>query len=233
MVRGPNLRVVLADDDVLVLAGMEALLDTVEGLTVVGQAGSLEELLDLVESVEPDVVVTDIRMPPTGVDEGVEAAQRLRDTHPEIGVVVLSQYVDPQLAYAVLDDGSRHRGYLLKEHVSDVDQLVEAIRTVAAAGSWIDTVVLDALVAARTGGVGAELRRLTARELDVLADMARGSSNAAIAQHLYIGERAVEKNVRSIFSKLGLTNDGRTNRRVQATLLYLAASNETGVGDGG
>lgn len=233
MVMRSNLRVVLADDDVLVLAGIEALLDTVDGLEVVGQAGSLGELLELVESERPDVVVTDIRMPPTGIDEGVEAARRLRHTNPEIGVVVLSQHVDPQLAYAVLEDGSRYRGYLLKEHVSDVDQLVEAVRTVATGGSWIDAVVLDALVAARSGGVGTELQRLTARELEVLAEVAKGSSNATIARHLYIGERAVEKNVRSIFAKLSLANDGETNRRVQATLLYLAASSRAEVGDGG
>lgn len=222
-----RLRVVIADDDVLVLAGIEALLDTVPGIDVVGQCGSLDELLDLVGGAgsagePPDVVLTDIRMPPGWHDEGVEAARRLRETHPDLGVVVLSQYVDPQLAYAVLEHGSRCRGYLLKEHVADVDQLVEAIRTVAAGGSWIDAVVLDALVAARSGGEGTEVDRLTAREREVLSEMASGSSNAAIAERLYIGERAVEKNVRSIFAKLGLTNDGQTNRRVTAVLLYLA-----------
>ncbi|MGI9596970.1 MAG: response regulator transcription factor [Acidimicrobiales bacterium] len=217
---------VIADDDVIVQAGVDALLETVPGMEVVGRGGSLDELLAVVEATEPDVVLTDIRMPPTMLDEGVVAARRLKESHPDVGVVLLSQYVDPGLALAVLEHGSNRRGYLLKENVANVDQLVEALRSVAGGGSYIDHLVLDALIAARSGGKGTELDRLTAREVEVLAEMAAGLSNAAIAERLYVGERAIEKNVRSIFSKFDLANDKESNRRVMAVLLYLAYTDD-------
>jgi DNA-binding NarL/FixJ family response regulator len=216
-----TIRVVLAEDNVLLREGVAKLLEREEDLEVVGTAGDLPSLLALIDAEKPDVVVTDIRMPPSGSDEGIQAAARLRREHPETGVVVLSQYAEPAYALTLLEAGSQGRAYLLKERVADVDELVSAVREVAAGGSVIDPKVVEALVSAgrRTPS---ELDRLTPRETEILAEMAQGKSNAAIAATLVLSERAVEKHTNSIFSKLGLTEEKDLNRRVKAVLLYLA-----------
>ena len=202
--------------------GIHQLVDREDDLEVVGVAATEDELLALVDELTPDVVVTDIRMPPTGTDEGVRAAARFSESHPQMGVVVLSQFASPAYAVALLDRGASGRAYLLKERVADVGQLVHAIRSVADGGSVIDPAVVDALVEARSKG-GSGLERLTPREHEVLAEIAQGKSNGAIAETLVLSERAVEKHINSIFSKLGLTEEPQTNRRVKAVLMLLAA----------
>jgi DNA-binding NarL/FixJ family response regulator len=176
-----------------------------------------------VESEKPDVVLTDIRMPPARRDEGIEAARQLRAANPEVGVVVLSQYAEPRYALALLESGSEGRAYLLKERVEDIEQLVGAIRAVAAGGSVIDPKIVEALVSAKSEAEHSPLSGLTPRELEVLREMARGRNNAAIAESLVITERSVEKYVHSIFAKLGVTWEPAVHRRVRAVLLYLAA----------
>jgi len=215
------IRVVLAEDNVLLREGVSRLLDAQEDLDLVGLAGDLPGLLDLIEREKPDVVITDIRMPPTGTDEGIQAAAALRSLHPEAGVVVLSQYAEPAYALALLAEGSEGRAYLLKERVSEVDELLTAVREVAAGGSVIDSKVVESLVAGRRGPTS-DLARLTPRESEVLGEMAQGKSNAAIAASLVLSERAVEKHTNSIFSKLGLSEERDVNRRVKAVLLYLS-----------
>ncbi len=216
-----RVRVVLAEDNALLRQGVEKLIDHQEGLDLVGTANDLPGLLALIEQVEPDVVVTDIRMPPTGTDEGVRAAAHLRQHRPGIGVVVLSQYANPEYAMALLADGSARRAYLLKESVAGVDELVRAIRTVAEGGSVVDPAVVDSLVGASSPRRPSDLDRLTARERETLSEMALGKNNAAIAASLYLSERAVEKHTNAIFSKLGLTEEADVNRRVKAVLIYL------------
>lgn len=216
-----GIRVVVADDHVLVREGMIRLIESEPDLDVVGVADGLDDLIAVVEREGPDVVVTDIRMPPTGTDEGIRAATHLRDVRPDTGVVVLSQFVSPAYALALLEKGSGGRAYLLKERVSDRRQLVEAIREVARGGSVIDPKVIEELVATRSG-VATALGHLTPRETEVLAEMAQGKSNAAIASSLFLSERAVEKHTNSIFSKLGLSEERDLNRRVKAVLLFLA-----------
>lgn len=183
-----------------------------------------DELMDAVEVHEPDVVITDIRMPPTRTDEGVRAAREIRAQHPTIGVVVLSQYVDPRYALALFDGGSSGIAYLLKERVGDIDQLTDAITRVAEGGSVLDPLVIDALVEARIRKESSHIDRLTPRETEVMAEIATGKSNAAIAETLFLSERAVEKHINSIFTKLDLPVEADTNRRVRAVLLYLAES---------
>jgi DNA-binding NarL/FixJ family response regulator len=216
------IRVVLAEDHVLFREGIHQLVDREDDLEVVGVASTEAELVALVDEQEPDVVVTDIRMPPTGTDEGVRAAARFSESHPAMGVVVLSQFASPAYAVALLDRGAAGRAYLLKERVADVGQLVNAIRSVADGGSVIDPAVVDALVEARSKS-SSGLERLTPREREVLGEIAQGKSNGAIAESLVLSERAVEKHINSIFSKLGLTEEPQTNRRVKAVLLLLAA----------
>ena len=215
------IRVVLAEDNVLLREGVSRLLDAQDDLELVGLAGDLPGLLDLIDQEKPDVVITDIRMPPTGTDEGIRAAASLRTSHPSAGVVVLSQYAEPAYALALLADGSEGRAYLLKERVSEVDELLNAVREVAGGGSVIDPKVVDSLVSGRRGPAS-DLERLTPRESEVLGEMAQGKSNAAIAASLVLSERAVEKHTNSIFSKLGLSEERAVNRRVKAVLLYLA-----------
>ncbi len=221
-----SIRVVLAEDNALLRAGVSRLLEREQGLELVGTAGDLPSLLSLVEAEEPDVVVTDIRMPPSGTDEGIQAATRLRAEHPAIGVVVLSQHAEPAYALALLSEGSEGRAYLLKERVADVDELVAAVREVAAGGSVIDPKVVESLVASTSPRTMSDLDRLTPRENEILAEMAQGKSNAAIAATLVLSERAVEKHTNSIFSKLGLSEEKDLNRRVKAVLLFLAAERE-------
>ena len=218
------IRIVLAEDNALLREGMSRLVDAQADLELVGVAADLPSLLDLVAEATPDVVVTDIRMPPTGTDEGVQAAAWLREHHPAIGVVVLSQFTSPSYALALLEAGSAGRAYLLKERVAGADELAQAIRVVAGGGSVIDPLVVDELVAARASRRSSDLSFLTPRESEILAEMAQGKSNNAIAESLGVSERAVEKHSNSIFAKLGLSEERDANRRVKAVLVYLAES---------
>jgi DNA-binding NarL/FixJ family response regulator len=216
-------RVVLAEDNYLVREGVRKLVETEDDLEVVGVCADYDSLLRTAEQEHPDVVVTDIRMPPTGTDEGIRAAAVLRERHPDMGVVVLSQYSEPAYALDFLDGGSKGRAYLLKERVSDIGQLASAIREVAEGGSVIDPEVVDALVAARAQPEDSPLHRLTARETEILSEMAQGKNNAAVAASLVLSERAVEKHINSIFSKLALSEEPDVHRRVKAVLLFLSA----------
>jgi DNA-binding NarL/FixJ family response regulator len=215
------IRLVLAEDHYLVREGLRRLLETRPELEVATACADLESLLAAVDAERPDVVVTDIRMPPGGADEGIQVAARLRETAPEVGVVVLSQYASPAYALALLEGGSEGRAYLLKERLQDVDQLVAAIQAVAEGGSVIDPKVVEALVAANARGEESPLRELTPREHDVLREMAEGKNNAAIAETLLLAERSVEKVIHSIFMKLGLTWESSVHKRVKAVILYL------------
>jgi len=214
----------LAEDNYLVREGVSRLLEAEPDVDLVTACEDYDSLLRVIESDRPDVVLTDIRMPPTGSDEGIRVANELRETHPEIGVVVLSQFLDPQYALALLDGGADGRAYLLKERVRDLSQLVGAIREVAAGGSVIDSKVVEALVAAKSRIEESPLAELTPRERQILEEMAQGKSNAAIAAALVITERSVEKVIHSIFLKLGLTWQPDINRRVKAVLVYLSES---------
>jgi len=218
------IRIVLAEDHYLSREGLRRLLDSEEDLEVAAVCGDLESLLTTVEAERPDVVVTDIRMPPTETDEGIQAAARLRETSPEVGVVVLSHYASPAYVLALLEGGSARRGYLLKERVTEIDQLVDAIRAVADGGSVIDPKVVEELVAGNARGEESPLSELTPRERDVLREMAEGKNNAAIAASLVLTERSVEKVIHSIFAKLGLTWEAAVHKRVKAVILYLAES---------
>jgi DNA-binding NarL/FixJ family response regulator len=218
------IRLVLAEDHYLVREGVRRLLETQPDLEVAGVCGDLGSLLALVDAERPDVVVTDIRMPPGGADEGIQAAERLRETNPDVGVVVLSQYANPKYVLALLEAGSGRRAYLLKERVSDVDQLAGAIHAVAEGGSVIDSKVVDALVAETARDEESPLGQLTPRERDVLREMAEGKNNAAIAEALFLTERSVQKVIHSIFLKLGLTWETAVHKRVKAVILYLAES---------
>jgi DNA-binding NarL/FixJ family response regulator len=217
-----SIRLVLAEDHYLVREGVRRLLDMQPDLEVAAVCGDLASLLAAVESERPDVVVTDIRMPPTDTDEGIQAAQRLRETNPDIGVVVLSQYANPGYVLALLEGGSARRAYLLKERVNDVEHLAGAIRVVVEGGSVIDAEVVEALVAEDARDDESPLSQLTPREGDVLRAMAEGKNNAAIAEALFLTERSVEKVIHSIFLKLGLTWEKAVNKRVKAVILYLA-----------
>jgi len=216
--------VVLADDHYLVREGVRRLLETQPDLEVVATCGDLEELWAAIEAEQPDVVVTDIRMPPTGTDEGVQLAEQLRETRPEIGVVVLSQYSQPTYALALLERGTAGRAYLLKDRVDDVEQLAEAIRAVAGGGSMIDPVVVEALIARQRRQDSSVLDELTPRERDVLREMAQGKNNAAIAETLVLTERSVEKVIHSLFVKLGIAWEPSTHKRVKAVIMFLAES---------
>jgi len=217
-----TIRVVLADDHYLVREGVRRLLETNPEIEVVTVCEDLGSLLAAVEDAAPDVVLTDIRMPPTGIDEGIQAASRLRETHPEIGVIVLSQYADPRYALALLEAGTERRGYLLKERVDDLVQLVGAIREVSAGGSVIDPKVVESLVAQRSREEASPLDELTPRERDVLREMAEGKNNGAIARELFLTERSVENVIHSIFVKLGIGFEPSVHKRVTAVILYLA-----------
>jgi DNA-binding NarL/FixJ family response regulator len=218
------IRLVVADDHLLVREGIRRLLETQPDIEIAAVCDDLDSLLAAVERERPDVVVTDIRMPPGNTDEGIQAAVQIRETHPEIGVVVLSQYATPSYALALLDTGSERRSYLLKERVQDLEYLVSAIRAVAEGGSVIDPKVVEALVAENARGEESRLSQLTPRERDVLREMAEGKSNAAIGESLFLAERSVEKVIHSIFLKLGLTWEQAVNKRVKAVILYLAQS---------
>ncbi|SDS03305.1 response regulator transcription factor [Jiangella sp. DSM 45060] len=222
MTTGTRVRVVVADDALLVREGVQRVLGLYPDLEVVGVAGDLDGLLAAVDEHRPDVVVTDIRMPPTSSDEGVRAATRLRETAPETGVVVLSQYAAPAYALELLSGGSQRRAYLLKERVSEPDQLAAAVREVARGGSVVDPRVVEVLVAGNRPP-GDPLAGLTRREREVLEQIAQGKSNAGVAAALVLTERAVEKHINALFAKLGLTAEPDVHRRVSAVLLYLAS----------
>ena len=223
-----RIRVVLAEDHVLLREGISRLVAANADMELAGTAGDLPGLLALAEGERPDVVVTDIRMPPTGSDEGIQAAAWIRDHLPGTGVVVLSQYAQPGYAVALLERGSAGRAYLLKERIGDVDELAGAIRAVAAGGSVIDPMVVDQLVRSRVHDDQLGLASLTTRELEILAGMAQGKSNSAIAAALFVTERAVEKHTNSIFAKLNLTEERDVNRRVKAVLMYLNQTQAVG-----
>jgi DNA-binding NarL/FixJ family response regulator len=218
------IRLVLADDHYLVREALQRLLETRDDFEVAAVCEDLDSLLAAVDAERPDVVVTDIRMPPGNTDEGIQAATRLRETSPEVGVVVLSQYASPSYVLALLEGGSERRAYLLKERVKDLEQLVAAIRAVADGGSVMDPKVVEALVAENARSEESPLNELTPRERDVLREMAEGKNNAAIAEALVLTERSVEKVIHSIFLKLGLTWETAVHKRVKAVILYLAES---------
>jgi DNA-binding NarL/FixJ family response regulator len=219
------IRVVYADDSFLMRQALEALLERLNGVEAVAGCVDGDALLTAVEEHPADVVVTDMRMPPSGDREGIRVAHLLRERHPSLGVVVLTQYAEPRYGLELLEAGTEGRGYLLKERVNDPRELRAAIEAVAHGGSVFDPAMVRLLVAGRSAGAGA-LDDLTPREREVLAEMAEGKSNAAIAEHLVLTKKAIEKHVGSIFSKLGLPEEQVVSRRVAAVLLYLAAERD-------
>ena len=215
-----GLSIVLAEDSFIVREGVRMLLEDA-GYELKAAVETYDELLEAVEQHHPEVVITDIRMPPTRTDEGIRAARSIRVNHPDVGVVVLSQYVEPGYALSLFEAGAEGLAYLLKERLGDLDQLEHAINEVRAGGSVIDSKVVDALVAGRAKPQS-PIERLTARESEVMSEMAQGRSNSAIAENLFLSERAVEKHINSIFTKLDLIPEKETNRRVRAVLVFLA-----------
>jgi DNA-binding NarL/FixJ family response regulator len=222
---GPDertIRVALADDSFLMREALDHVLSAADGVEVVSACGDRDSLLAAIEAEHPDVVVTDIRMPPTDSDEGLQIAETMRREHPDIGVVLLSQFADPQYGIALLDHGSDRRAYLLKERIQYRGQLVSAIKTVAQGGSTIDPKVVEALIAESHRSESSHLAELTPRELEILGFVASGQSNQAIADELVVTKRAVEKHINEIFRKLGLNAAPDISQRVKATLIYLA-----------
>jgi DNA-binding NarL/FixJ family response regulator len=215
-------RLILADDSFIVREGLREILSAQPGVDVVAVCGDLDRLLEAVSEQEPDVVITDIRMPPSNTDEGIQAAARLRDSHPHLGVIVLSQYAHPGYVLALLESGSDRRAYLLKERVHDLGQLISAVEAVAGGGSVIDPKIVEVLVVARARADSSPLSDLTDAERRVLAEIAQGKSNAAVAESLQLSKRAVEKHTHAIFAKLGLASSAEVSKRVKAALLFLA-----------
>jgi DNA-binding NarL/FixJ family response regulator len=221
------IRVVFAEDNYLVREGTAALLQTSGTVDLVGTAASFDELLAQVEETGPEAVLTDIRMPPTNSTEGIDAAKRIRQEHPDVGVVVLSQYAEEEYAYELLKDGAAGLGYLLKERVSDLDEVVRALNEVSKGGSVLDPKVVEALVSAKDKMAHSPLASVTDREREVLEQMAQGKNNASIAKTLFLTERAVEKHINSLFHKLGLTEEPEVHRRVMAVLAFLREREHT------
>jgi DNA-binding NarL/FixJ family response regulator len=217
------LRVVFADDNFLVRQGTAALLATSSDLELVESVADPGALIAAVDAHLPDAVLTDIRMPPSFTTEGIDAARTIKRRHPQVGVVVLSQYVEEDYAFELLKDGVAGFGYLLKERVSDVEELVRALQDVARGGSALDPKVVEGLLQRGSARASSPLLGLTERELEVLQEMAAGRSNGSIAKTLYMSERAVEKHITAVFQKLGLSEEGDTNRRVSAVLAFLEA----------
>jgi DNA-binding NarL/FixJ family response regulator len=225
------LRIALAEDNYLVREGLEQLLGGDEGIELLASCADMPSLLAAVEADPPDVVLTDIRMPPDGDDAGIQIASRLRETHPEIGVVVLSQYSEPGFVLRLLDSGSEGRAYLLKERIADRAELTRAIEAVADGGSVIDPKIVEVLVQARSRAESSPLAEMTPRELDVLAGVAEGKSNTAIAEDLVLTKRAIEKHINAIFLKLGLTYSEdveQISKRVKAALIFLGEPESRG-----
>jgi DNA-binding NarL/FixJ family response regulator len=216
-----TIRLILGEDSYLAREGIERVLDRADDVELVGAYGDLDALITAVDEQQPDVVVTDIRMPPTGTDEGIRFANALRSSHPAIGVVVLSQHIEPGYATALFADGSNGRAYLLKERVKDPGELGRAVHSVAEGGSVVDASVVDVLLNAQRRRERSHLDELTPRELEILGLIAEGRSNAAIADTLVVTKRAVERHINGIFLKLDLGDTEDVSRRVKATLLYL------------
>ena len=221
------LRIVVAEDNLLVREGLVRLLSTAPDLEVVASCDDYDAVAAAVEEQQPDVVLTDIRMPPGLSDEGIRLAHELRASHPEMGVVVVSQYSEARHVLDLFEEGSDRRAYLLKERLHDRAALVSAVRSVAAGGSSVDPRIIDVLVYARSGAPSSRLAELTSREREVLAEIAQGRSNSAIAESLYVSKRSVEKLVNSIFMKLDLGNAEDVSKRVKAALIFLAESQGT------
>jgi len=220
----PALRIVIADDDYLLREGTARLLSYVGGIDVLETVGSAEALVDAVRRLLPDAVLTDIRMPPGHQMEGIEAAHAIRREHPGVGVVVLSQHAAPAYAVELFREGTAGLAYLLKERIGDVEEVVRALRETAAGGSVIDPRIVEALIARRSRDEGSPIAELSARELEVLREMARGKTNTAIAETLVLSVSAVEKYVGAIFDKLGLAAEPALHRRVAAVLAYLRST---------
>ena len=228
-----SIRVVLAEDNLLVREGARQLLGAAPEIEVVAACSDRGSLLAAIETYAPDVVVTDIRMPPTNSDEGIQVAAQLREASPKTGVVVLSQFAEASYALRLFDKGASGRAYLLKERVSDLDQLVRAIQEVARGGSVVDPKVVESLIAARSRKKESPIESLSPRERDVLAQVAEGKNNAAIATTLFLTERGVEKHINAIFSKLGLSEEKELHRRVKAALIFLSEAPTAGANSGG
>jgi DNA-binding NarL/FixJ family response regulator len=223
-----SLRVVVGEDAYVVRVGITQVLAVLPDVELAAECDRADDVLRAVADTGADVVLVDIRMPPGQTDEGIQVAETLRETHPDVGVLVLSQYLEPEYVLRLFATGSERRGYLLKERVGAPDELGRAIRAVAAGGSVVDPKVVEALVAERTRAERSRLRRLTTREHEVLALVASGRSNAAIAEELFLTKRAVEKHINAIFGKLDLPDETVGSRRVHATLLYLADAESAG-----
>jgi DNA-binding NarL/FixJ family response regulator len=217
-----TVRVVLAEDNFLLREGVRGMLSGSESIDVVDSCGDLPQTLAAIDRLQPDVVLTDIRMPPGRRDEGILIAAHCRRQFPGMGVVLLSQYAEASYVRSLLTEGTQGRGYLLKERVADLNDLVAAVQAVAAGGSAIDPKVVETLVNGRSLAGDADLARLTPRECDVLAGIAQGRTNAGIAAELFLTQHAVEKHINAIFTKLGLSGDRTNHPRVRATLMYLA-----------
>jgi DNA-binding NarL/FixJ family response regulator len=220
-----SVRVVVADDDLITREGIVQLLEP--DFEVVAACSDLPEVLNAVDRESPDVVLTDIRMPPSHSDEGIRLANRLRETHREVAVIVLSQYEEPIFALSLLERGSDHRGYLLKERVHDRAELRDALQTVVRGGTVIDPSLVDALVLGKAAIERSALADLSPRERQVLAEIAQGKSNAAIAESLVLSKGAVEKHINAIFLKLGLAFADDVSKRVKAALMFLSESELT------
>jgi DNA-binding NarL/FixJ family response regulator len=217
-----SIRVILGEDSYLAREGIERVLERTDDVELVGAYGTFDELAAAVDRDRPDVVLTDIRMPPTNTDEGIRLAKSLRETHPEIGVVVLSQHANAAYAAELLEDGTGKRAYLLKERVTNAGDLGNALRSVADGGSVIDPLVVESLLKTQRLREESHIDQLTPRELEILGLIAEGKSNAAIADSLVLTKRAVEHHINGIFMKLDLGTPGDVSRRVQAALLYLS-----------
>ena len=222
-----RLRVVFAEDNYLVRQGTSALLATSQTVELVRAVEDPPSLLAAVRELSPDAVLTDIRMPPTYTTEGIDAAKQIRAQHPGVGVVVLSQYVEENYVFDLLQDGVEGLGYLLKERISDKDELVRALHDVARGGSALDPRIVESLMQRRSAEATSPLLGLSEREREVLQEMATGRSNAAIAQTLFMSERAVEKHITGVFQRLGLGEESGVNRRVSAVLTFLEAGGRT------
>jgi DNA-binding NarL/FixJ family response regulator len=219
-------RVVLGEDSFLAREAIEGVLQRADGIELVAACSDLDSLRAVIDETLPDVVVTDIRMPPDNSDEGIRLAAELRSRHPKIGVVVLSQHAEPIYATTLFEEGSERRAYVLKESVKDQAELSRALKTVAEGGSVVDPIVVEQLVEARRRREDAHLDALTPRELEILGMIAEGQSNAAIAEKLVVTKRAVERHINSIFLKLDLRDAEDVSRRVMAALRYLAGQAE-------
>lgn len=220
------LRVVIAEDSFLMREGIATVVGLDDQLDLVATSGSYAELVAVVDEHRPDVVITDIRMPPSQTDEGIRAANFFRTQHPAVGVVVLSQYIEPAYALRLFEGGSEGRAYLLKERVGDGDELAAAVKRVSEGGTVVDPKVVDALMRDRSRAKSSALERLTEREREVLEQMATGASNGAIGEALFISARSVEKHINSIFVKFDLAQDADTHRRVRAVLVYLTEGSD-------